>query len=338
MGQGRCRGGRNPGVRQAVAVTACAAGSRINATGAPDILGTADHFGGPMASPLLIRSPAKLNLTLDIVSRRRDGYHELVSLMCPIGLYDELRLTPAHGIEIACTHPGVPVDDTNLAHRAARAFFSCIGRGDGVRIDLTKRIPMGAGLGGGSGNAAAVLLALNRCYGEPLDRGALMALGRPLGADVPFFILGRPAVAQGVGERLAAVERLPPRWAVVVYPGFGISTRETYEGLCREVLEPNLALTKSENLHNPLLLKVRNGPPERYLHNDLEAVVLPHHPELIDIKRAMAQNGAAGTLMTGSGSCVFGLFSHPGPAETARQKDSGVTPWSVYAVPLLTDG
>ncbi|MFH1981661.1 MAG: 4-(cytidine 5'-diphospho)-2-C-methyl-D-erythritol kinase, partial [Pseudomonadota bacterium] len=254
-----------------------------------------------MVSPLSLKSPAKINLTLDIVSRREDGYHELVSLVCPIGLYDEVCLSPATRLEVVCHYPGVPGDETNLAYRAARLFLDRIDRGGAFRIDLTKRIPVGAGLGGGSGNAATVLVGLNRLYGEPLTQDALVIMGGQLGADVPFFVLCRPVVAMGIGERLAAVGGLPQRWAVVVYPGFGISTRQAYEGLCRNVSDPNLALTKSENLHKSLLLKVRNGPPECYLSNDLEAAMLPRHPALAEAKRALVQNGALGALMTGSG-------------------------------------
>jgi 4-diphosphocytidyl-2-C-methyl-D-erythritol kinase len=141
----------------------------------------------------------------------------------------------------------------------------------------------------------------------------------------------------GIGERLSTVVGLPRRWAVVVYPGFGVSTREAYEGLGCNVSDPNLALTKSENLHKSLLLKVRNGPPESYLHNDLEAVILPRHPALVEVRRALVQNGAVGALMTGSGSCVFGLFSDVESADNARQKLSKDPSWGVCAAPLLTD-
>lgn len=291
-----------------------------------------------MLRPLRLTSSAKINLTLDIVSRREDGYHDLVSLICPIGLYDDLCLSPSRGLEITSTHPDAPSDESNLAYRAARLFLNRIGSSDGFRIELTKRIPVGAGLGGGSGNAAAVLTGLNQFYGEPLDRDTLMAMGGKLGADVPFFVLGRPAVAQGAGERLSAVAGLPPRWAVVVYPGFSISTREAYQGLRYDVLDPNLALTKSENLHKSLLLMVRNGPLERYLHNDLEAVMSPRYPALARVKHALNQNGAKCALMTGSGSCVFGLFHDPQNADLARRKLSKNTDWRVFAAPLLTDG
>ena len=142
----------------------------------------------------------RINLTLDIVSRRKDGYHDLVSLICPIGLYDDLCLSPARRLEIASTHPDAPGDERNLAYRAARLFLDRVDRRAGFRIELTKRIPVGAGLGGGSGNAAAVLVGLNRLYGEPIDQDALAAMGRQLGADVPFFIYGRPAVAMGTAS------------------------------------------------------------------------------------------------------------------------------------------
>jgi len=291
-----------------------------------------------MPTPLLLKSSAKINLTLEIISRRADGYHDLVSLMSPIGVYDHLCLAPADGLAVDCTHPDVPEDHTNLAYRAARLFFDKLGQRGGVHITLTKNIPVGAGLGGGSGNAAAVLVGLNRLFGAPLTREALMTAGVTLGADVPFFILGKPAVATGVGERLHPVADLPRRWVVVVWPGFGISTREAYEGLNANSLGPNLALTKSENLHKSLLLKSRNGLPEDYLHNDLEAVILPRHPELADIKRALMRSGAVGALMTGSGSCVFGMFHDPRTADAARKTLAGTSSWRVYSAPLLTEG
>ncbi len=292
-----------------------------------------------MPTPLLLKSPAKINLTLDIISRRADGYHDLVSLMCPIGVYDHLSLVPADGLAVTCDHPAVPEDRTNLAYRAARLLFDEIGHRGGVHITLTKNIPVGAGLGGGSGNAAAVLVGLNRHFGTPLTREALMTAGITLGADVPFFILGKPAVASGIGERLHPLAGLPRRWVVVVWPGFGISTREAYEGLNVNSLGPNLALTKSENLHKSLLLKSRDGPLEDYLHNDLEAVILPHHPELAGIKRVLLRSGAVGALMTGSGSCVFGVFHDPGTADAARKILAGASSsWRVYSAPLLTEG
>jgi 4-diphosphocytidyl-2-C-methyl-D-erythritol kinase len=283
-------------------------------------------------------SPAKINLSLDIVSRRPDGYHELVSLMCPIGLYDVLTFAPAERTDITCTDPQVPQDDTNLVCRAARRLLRRIGHSGGFRFALTKNIPVGAGLGGGSGNAAAVLVGLNRYFGTPLPRQALLNMGRELGADIPFFILGKPAVARGIGERLHPVEGLPKRWVVVVHPGFGISTKTVYQALQAESQAPNLALTKSENLHKSLLLKVTNGPPESYLHNDLETVVLPRYPALAEIKNALAQCGAAGSLMTGSGACVFGIFEESGRAEAARSALSGNAAWRVYSVPLLSEG
>src|SRR5579883_191754 len=186
---------------------------------------------------LLKRSPCKVNLLLNILGKRSDGFHELETLMHPVRLFDELTFkTSGGGIELTCSEPGLPVDNQNLVYRAAKAFLETSGLGRGVRIHLEKHIPLAAGLGGGSGNAATTLLALNELFGMPLAGETLFRLACTLGSDVPFFLQGNPALASGRGER---IESLGPFAALkgaaflLVHPGFGISTAWAYQQLQR---------------------------------------------------------------------------------------------------------
>ena len=249
------------------------------------------------------RSPAKLNLFLKIIGKRPDGYHDLVSLMCCIGLSDRVLLRPgAVSITVACSYPGVPEDCSNLAARAAELFYARHSVDERVAIKIEKKIPPGAGLGGGSSNAAAVLNGLNDYYDRPFSDDQLIRMGTVLGADVPFFLFGRPALAEGIGERLTAYVGLASWPVVVIYPGFSISTADAYKKL-------NLRLTKCENHLKSLSLIQTEFVPAQHLYNDFEAVVIPGNPEIEAVKRRLLENGAMGALMAGSGSGIFGIFS-----------------------------
>jgi 4-diphosphocytidyl-2-C-methyl-D-erythritol kinase len=279
---------------------------------------------------LQILSPAKVNLFLYVLGRRPDGYHELFSLMCRIGLYDEILLRPAPAeITLQCTDPALPANDDNLALRAARRFFEELGRRGGVAIHLTKRIPVAAGLGGGSSNAASVLLGLNHLHGAPLSSGRLSAIGKSLGADVPFFLFQSPALASGIGDRLEAFTGIPPLAAVVVNPPFAVSTRMVYQNL-------NLRLTNRKKRPTRTHLKKTAFTPVLHLYNDLEAVTLAWHPELVAIKNLLAGQGALGSLMSGSGPSVFGLFPDPEAARKAADALPGDRGWRVFCGGLLT--
>ncbi len=280
-----------------------------------------------MASPFIeLLAPAKINLCLHVLGRRPDGYHELYSLMCPVALYDRLRLTPGGDVDrIACDASLVPADDTNLALKAARLFKAALSAEghrcvEGVHIHLEKIIPAGAGLGGGSSDAAAVLKGLNAHHGHPFDRERLCSLALRLGADVPFFIDARPAIARGIGEQLTPFEGLPPLWAVLVYPGFGLSTAQVFKGL-------NLGLTKSKKKLRYLPFKNGNFSATHHLHNDLEAGVGDHFPVIEKVKRALLEQGAIGSIMTGSGSVIYGLFADELGATRAKAvMDLGLMP------------
>ena len=260
-----------------------------------------------------ILSPAKINLFLHVRGKRPDGYHELFSLMCRITLYDEITLQVGKGktIDIQCAHPGVPADATNIAHRAASLYHQKLGSSQGIDIRLMKNIPVAAGLGGGSGNAASILLALNAVYDYPFSRSQLMEMGLSLGADVPFFIFQKPAIATGIGDILDPFEGDLPYHFLLLYPEISVSTGEIYQNL-------NLTLTKDEKKPTSTHLKLTRFDPAHHLTNDLETVTTKKHPEIGTLKDKLMTHGANGALMSGSGPTVFGLFKDIDTATSAR--------------------
>ncbi|MFZ7125939.1 MAG: 4-(cytidine 5'-diphospho)-2-C-methyl-D-erythritol kinase [Desulfobacterales bacterium] len=289
----------------------------------------------PERREVFIQSPAKVNLFLSVTGRRSDGYHDIVSLMCGVALYDRIRIRfGGSGLRVTCDQPGVPSDETNLAARAARAFLdaAAIDRFSlwpGIEIHIEKRIPVGAGLGGGSSNAATVLKALNREAGNPLTQQHLHRLCVGIGADVPFFIECRPAIASGVGERLEPIDRIPAMEALVVYPGFAVSTADVYRRL-------NLTLTKCQNKIKKFLLKNERFSARAHLCNDLETVAIGDHPAIGTVKTALISAGAEGALMSGSGSAAFGLFRTADSARKARSRLAGHhTEWEIFQAPLI---
>ena len=281
-------------------------------------------------------SPAKVNLFLQITGRRVDGYHNLFSLMCPVGLCDSLSLDVSAGdIRVICSDPDVPSDETNLAFQAADLFMKQFaGQHDakrrGVKITIEKQIPVAAGLGGGSSNAAAVFWGLNRYFGRPFSMQELMDLGLELGADVPFFIFGKPAFATGIGERLEPYHNLTPYYAVLIYPGIKVSTATVYKNL-------DLGLTKCKKKPKKSLLRHQAFDASLHLCNDLESVVISRFPEIMDAKRALLGQGAFGALMSGSGSTVFGLFKDPAAAQKAKNVLEENSSWKLFFTQLIVD-
>ena len=256
-------------------------------------------------------SPAKINLFLEVTEKRKDGYHNLRTLMCPISLYDTILLNMTEdGISVSCDHPQVPEDETNLAHRAADIFFKSLKKKGGIGIIIEKCIPVGAGLGGGSSNAASILLALNRHYNFPFDDAQLRVMGKELGADVPFFILGKTAIATGIGDILEVYPGLPPYHVLLVNLGFSVSTASVYKKV-------NLGLTKRKKINKNTPFNDMSSDIQDHLYNDLETVTIAMHPEINMVKDMLIESGALGALMTGSGPTVFGLFSDAGSAERA---------------------
>jgi 4-diphosphocytidyl-2-C-methyl-D-erythritol kinase len=277
-----------------------------------------------------ILSPAKINLFLQILEKRPDGYHDLITLMCCIGLYDTISLTfGVKDITVTCDHPDVPEDETNIAYGAAHLFFKKIKNNEGVTISIKKQIPVAAGLGGGSSNAAAVFLGLNRYYGYPFSTGELMSMGLSLGADVPFFIFQKPAIASGIGEKLEAYQNLKNLKILLVFPGFSISTADVYKKL-------NLGLTKCEKKLKSFLLNKQRFDPRYHLCNDLEAVTASEYPVIKTVKEALLNQGALGALMTGSGSAIFGLFSDSNAASEASHVLFRTHKWKMHLADMIT--
>src|SRR3990170_5774389 len=261
-----------------------------------------------------VLSPAKVNLFLRVLRKRADGYHDIVSIMQPISLYDEISLDirEGRGISIECDNISIPVDRTNLAFKAAEAFFKTTGINNKAIIKIKKRIPVAAGLGGGSSNAATVLMALNELTSLNLSANDLAKIGLAIGSDVPFFLVGKPCLAKGRGEILEPVE-LPKFWYVLINPGFPVSTQWVYR---------NLNLTKNiENININISKVSKNiAAIQRLLINDLEAVTLRKHYEIQELKDALLALDATGALMSGSGQTVFGVFFNKGKAKKAFEQ------------------
>jgi 4-diphosphocytidyl-2-C-methyl-D-erythritol kinase len=250
---------------------------------------------------LKVSVPAKINLWLEVIRKRDDGYHELSSLMLPVGIYDylEVQSHEGGGISLECDEPAIPCDASNLAWRAAEAFLNMVEPKIGVHLRIAKKIPLAAGLGGGSADAAAVLLALNSLYQNCLAVPQLEFLGQKLGADVPFFLHQRPALATGIGEKLYPVDGLPDYPLVLIKPPLAVSTRWAYQ---------SLKLTRGESRIKLNSFMDRPWQLHKVLENDLETVTLAEYPVLNYIKEWLLQNGALGAAMSGSGPTVFGVF------------------------------
>lgn len=264
-----------------------------------------------LSEKLLLQAPAKINLFLRILGRREDGYHLLESHMHKIGLYDQLELCPTElGITLHCGKSGLPEDSSNLVYRAAELFMDATeGRRHtawgGVHITLHKNIPVAAGLGGGSSDAATTLLGMNQLLGGGLSGEELAGLGVRLGADVPFFLAPQPSMlATGIGEVLSEADPLGPCWILLVNPGFSVSTRWVYQNFAlTEPPAPGIFPNSRDELA-PLAA----GSATVSLVNDLERVTLKKYPELSRIKAGLRERGARGALMSGSGPTVFGIF------------------------------
>ncbi len=269
-------------------------------------------------------SPCKVNLLLNILGRRPDGFHELETLMHPVNLCDRLEFTRAgDGLQLACSEPGLPADASNLVHRAAALFLETAGIREGVRIYLEKKIPLAAGLGGGSGDAATTLLGLNELFGQPLPTAPMHQLAASLGSDVPFFLQARPALATGRGEQIQPLEFFPAlRGAafLLIYPGFGVPTAWAYRHLADfpEALrgQPGRA-QRLVSLLQAADLKAAGAA----FYNSLEAPVLKKYPLLAMFQDFLRANGAPAALMSGSGSTTFAIMENP---KTARQLEEKV--------------
>lgn len=269
--------------------------------------------------------PAKVNLYLRVVGRRPDGYHELVTVMQPLTLADALTVTLAgEGITLKCDRPELPQGEENLVWRAARQFQEETGLTMGVRLNLSKRIPVAAGLGGGSSDAAGALLALNELTGKPLSQDRLHRLASRLGADVPFFLGRGPAVGRGTGTQLSAVTLLP-YWYLLVNPGVPLSTRWVYENLDLAGLSGPPATEAWDPEH-----------PETWVRNDLGTVAVKRFPELAQLLAGLGEAGAWCQGISGSGPTLFGLFrTREAAQQTGRQLRRTFRGWLAVARGLI---
>jgi 4-diphosphocytidyl-2-C-methyl-D-erythritol kinase len=282
-------------------------------------------------SPLSIRSFAKINLALSVLGRRPDGYHDIQTLFQAIDLCDAIEFRPSAQLELHCENlPGVCNED-NLVWKAARLLTSASTENHGASLLLRKKIPAGAGLGGGSSNAAAALLGLIRFWDLRIPDNTLFSIAQSLGSDVPFFLSGGTALGSGKGESITPLPDSPSQHLVVIYPGIHVSTAEAYRSL-------NLGLTSSlEDLRiQPLIGQVQAGTSFLAgLFNDFEASILAAYPPIREAKRFLQELGATATLLSGSGSSVFGFFSDEESAFAVSRSVSRET-WRVFPAKTLS--
>jgi len=260
-----------------------------------------------------------------VLGKRADGYHELAMLMQRVSLYDRIavELTATPGVRVRCEGVVLLPGEENIAGRAAAMMLAQADGGGGVDIVIEKNIPVAAGLGGGSSDAATVLLALNEMLGVGLSRDRLMDLGVRLGADVPFFVFEEAAWATGIGERLEKVSGLPKVWYVLVNPGFSVSTDQVYRKLGLTSPGDVARLPRFPGTIKELVSQ---------LHNDLEKVTQAEFSAVGEIKAMLTGLGATGALMSGSGPTVFGVFETEAAARMAEAELLKVPGWKVFAV------
>ncbi len=261
-----------------------------------------------------LASYAKINLGLLILSKRKDGYHNIATVFQQIDLHDDITLRKIPDvIRIISTDPTLPLDRNNLVYRAFELVQSKLGFKGGIEIRIEKRIPMGSGLGGGSSNAAATLVGVNRLWGEKLSLSELEEMAAEIGLDVPFFITGGTALGQGRGEILTPLKWSNDWWVVLVYPGIEVSTSWAYR-------KAKIILTKEEKFtkFRSVFKKYDPHALRQILENDLEGVVFRRHPVLRIIKEAMYKRDAFYASMSGSGSSIYGLFLRREQAEVAQ--------------------
>jgi 4-diphosphocytidyl-2-C-methyl-D-erythritol kinase len=285
---------------------------------------------------IAVRAHAKINLDLRVLGTRLDGFHELRTVFQAIALHDVVACIPREGpFAIECDTAGVPLDSTNLVWRAAEALWRSLRRAGPLRdvtIRLEKRIPLQAGLGGGSTDAAATLLALASLWRVPVRANQVTDLAATLGADVPFFLAGGTALGLGRGDEVYPLADLPRHWIVLLIPGFGVSTVDAYRWYDSE-----REMARGVSAREPQIVP---GPwPSRaaQMINDLEAPIARHHPEIDQMRMALRRAGALAAAMSGSGSTVFGLFQKRGDALAAVERLSG-SGWRVLLTESLGRG
>jgi 4-diphosphocytidyl-2-C-methyl-D-erythritol kinase len=269
------------------------------------------------------KSPCKVNLLLNILGKRTDGFHELETVMQPVNFCDELVFERVgNAIQLSCSEKSLPVDSRNLVFRAAENFLAAAEISDGVKIHLEKKIPLAAGLGGGSGNAATTLLALNELFGQPLAAEKICEIAAAMGSDIPFFLQNKPALATGRGEKIQPLENFPAlrgKAFLLIHPGFGISTPWAYQNLARFPTALNGKAGRAKQLISKLQTDdwpaVADG-----FYNSLEAPALEKFPILEIFQEFLRANGALAALMSGSGSTTFAITENISTAESLAEK------------------
>lgn len=269
------------------------------------------------------KSPCKVNLILNILGKRADGFHELETVMQPVNICDEMTFERAgSGIQLTCSNIELPTDSKNLVHRAATAFLTAAKISDGVRLHLQKNLPLAGGIGGGSANAAGAFTALNELFGSPLPPAKLHELAAALGSDVPFFLYDKPALATGRGEKVQTLENFPAlkgKAFFLVHPGFGISTPWSYQNLARFPEALNGQAGRAQKLVSAL--QANDWPAVAAgLYNSLEAPAFDKFPVLQLYKEFLRANGALVALMSGSGSTTFAIAANLTAAENLAEK------------------
>lgn len=248
-------------------------------------------------------SYAKINLSLDVVKKRDDGYHEIKSIMQQINLMDQVTISEnKSGVIITCDNNDVPTNETNLVYRAWEELAKLANTKIGIRVHIKKRIPVAAGLAGGSTNCASTLKALNKIWDLGLSEKDLMEIGIKIGADVPYCIMGGTALAEGIGEKLTSLRAFKDKAILIGNPGFQISTAYAYS---------KLNLSKEVNRINKIIEYVESNDIRSLannMYNVMEDNIIKEHPKIQEIKEIMIKNGALGSLMSGSGASVFGLY------------------------------
>ena len=269
------------------------------------------------------KSPCKVNLILNILGKRADGFHELETVMQPVNVCDEMIFERAGaGLQLTCSNPELPCDSKNLVHRAATAFLAAAKISDGVKIHLQKNLPLAGGIGGGSANAAVTFSSLNELFGSPLPLEKLHELAAALGSDVPFFLYDKPALATGRGEKVLTLENFPAlkgKALFLVHPGFGISTPWSYQNLARFPKDQNGTPGRAEKLVAALQASDWNAIREN-IYNSLEAPAFEKFPVLQLYREFLRENGALVSLMSGSGSTTFAIAENLAAADALAEK------------------
>ncbi len=270
-----------------------------------------------MAKSLTLKSYAKINFNLKVLGRRPDGYHEIDSLIQNISLHDEITLTETNqGIAVSCLYLGVPQGKENIAYKAAEVFLNTTGIDKGVDVSIEKKIPVASGLGGGSSNAAAVIIGLDQMFGTNMGRMKMLGLAESVGSDVPFFIEGGTVHVRGRGEIIEKLSPSPETWIVVVVPSYEVRAKFAYDEFDK-ILAFRLRRKEAPKLSS---VEISSWATSSILHNDLEEAVSAKHKEITKIKERLLSLGATGAAMSGSGPAVFGLAQDEAQAKSISER------------------